>query len=164
MKLIKILITMTLLNAIFVVGLVKYAAQKPVEVLGTEQQSTASTSDLDTQTVLSKPPEPTITPTRMPSATKSPVASKAPTKTATPAANTATPKPTVAATAKPTPTPTPAAASGCVVTVDGASYNITSLVKSHSGGNVFKCGTDMSSTFNGASPRHKISWMTKYKI
>ena len=163
MKLIKILITMTLLNTIFVMGLVKYAAKKPVE-LASKEQITVEISGLDTQTILSKSPDPTITPTKKPSATKAPVASKSPTKTATPVTTTATPKPTVAPTATATPTPTPAAASGCIVTVDGASYNITSLVKSHSGGNVFKCGTDMSSTFNGASPRHKISWITKYKI
>lgn len=156
---------MTLLNTIFVMGLVRYAANKPVELAATEQ-SMVETSGLDTQTILSKSPGPTITPTKKPNATKTPVATKAPTKTVTPITATTTPKPTVAPTAKatPTPTPTPAAASGCIVTVDGASYNITSLVKSHSGGNVFKCGTDMSSTFNGASPRHKISWMTKYKI
>lgn len=158
---------MTLLNSLFVVGLVKYAANKPTQTLDANVNATTS-SNLDTQTVLSRSPDPTLSPsiapaakkvvtTKKPSATKTPTSSKSPTATTAPAA--ATPKPTVAATATPTP-----AATGCVVTINGASYNITSLVKSHSGGNIFKCGTDMSSTFSGASPRHNISWMTKYKI
>lgn len=155
---------MTLLNSLFVVGLVRYAANKSTQTLDANLNATTS-SNLDTQTVLSRSPDPTISPsivpaakkvvaTKRPSATTSPAATKSPTTTSTP-----TPKPTVAATATPTP-----AATGCIVTINGASYNITSLVKSHSGGNVFKCGTDMSSTFSGASPRHNISWMTKYKI
>lgn len=161
---------MTLLNSLFVVGLVRYAANKPTQTLDANLNTTTS-SNLDTQTVLSRSPDPVISPstapvakkvtaTKKPSATTSPVATKSPTTTSAPTPTVvATPKPTVAAT----PTPTPAA-SGCIVTINGASYNITSLVKSHSGGNVFKCGTDMSSTFTGASPRHNISWMTKYKI
>ena len=164
---------MTLLNSLFVVGLVSYAANKNTQSLDANLNTTTS-SNLDTQTILSRSPDPVISPsiapvakkvaaTKKPSATTSPTATKSPTTTTSAPTSTptvaATPKPTVAAT----PTPTPAA-SGCIVTINGASYNITSLVKSHSGGNVFKCGTDMSSTFSGASPRHNISWMTKYKI
>jgi len=48
------------------------------------------------------------------------------------------------------PTAKPTSASGqCIVTLFGNQYNITSLVISHSGGNVFNCGTDMSSIYQG---------------
>lgn len=163
---------MTLINSLFVGGIVRYASMKQNAVVEVAE-SELDTTGLDTQTVLTKSPMPSVVAngglpakTATPSKTVVPTPSKAPTvakTTVSPTPVAATPKPTTAATATPAPTPTPAA-SGCVVTIDGASYNITSLVKSHSGGNVFKCGTDMSGTFNGASPRHKISWMTKYKI
>jgi cytochrome b involved in lipid metabolism len=37
----------------------------------------------------------------------------------------------------------------CLITVSGKQYNVTNLVKTHSGGNIFNCGTDMTTTFNG---------------
>jgi hypothetical protein len=162
MKIIKILITMTILNSFLVMGLVKYGASRPVP----SSVPVSTTNALDNQTVFVKSPVPISTSTPKPAGTTT-----TPTLKPVATTTTATPKPTTAATATPTPTvaATPAAtatpvATGCIVTINGSSYNITSLVKSHSGGNVFKCGTDMSSIFSGASPRHNISWMTRYKI
>jgi len=37
--------------------------------------------------------------------------------------------------------------SSCIVTIFGSQYNVTSLKSTHSGGDVFNCGTDMSSQY-----------------
>lgn len=53
-------------------------------------------------------------------------------------------------TAAPTPTPSTTTNSNlCIVTVFGKQYNVTTLKQTHSGGNIFNCGTDMSSTYQG---------------
>jgi len=62
--------------------------------------------------------------------------------------------------------PTPKAVlpqSGCVVTIFGKRYNITTLVNSHSGGNVFTCGADMTASYRS---RHgtDVSRMNRYLI
>lgn len=36
---------------------------------------------------------------------------------------------------------------GCIVTIFGKQYDATSLRNTHSGGNIFNCGTDMSSSY-----------------
>lgn len=62
---------------------------------------------------------------------------------------------TIAAFATPTATPakssvqTTANSSKCVVTVNGKQYDITTLRQTHSGGDVFTCGTDMTNIFQG---------------
>lgn len=40
-----------------------------------------------------------------------------------------------------------AAATGCIITVFGQQYDVTSLQNAHTGGNIFTCGTDMTATF-----------------
>lgn len=42
-----------------------------------------------------------------------------------------------------------AEAASCIITISGKSYDVTTLQNSHSGGNVFKCGTDMTALYNG---------------
>jgi hypothetical protein len=37
----------------------------------------------------------------------------------------------------------------CIITVDGLKYDVQQLRSTHTGGDVFKCGTDMSSVFHG---------------
>lgn len=66
----------------------------------------------------------------------------------------------------PTPTSSPSNSGGsnsCIVTLFGKQYNITSLLTTHSGGNVFNCGTDMSSIYQS---RHgtNVSRMQQYLI
>lgn len=59
------------------------------------------------------------------------------------------------------PAPVP---SGCIITLDGASYNVTNLQKSHSGGDIFNCGSDMSATFWGKHGQSIFSKMQQYRI
>ncbi len=51
----------------------------------------------------------------------------------------------------------------CVVTVNGSQYDVTQLQYTHSGGNVFSCGTDMTATFESM---HGTRWskIARYKI
>ena len=37
----------------------------------------------------------------------------------------------------------------CIVTVSGKQYDVTALRSTHGGGDIFRCGTDMSSTYQG---------------
>ncbi|MFA6269901.1 MAG: Ig-like domain-containing protein [Candidatus Paceibacterota bacterium] len=54
-------------------------------------------------------------------------------------------------------------ASDCIVTIFGTLYDVTPLQGSHSGGNVFVCGTDMTSTYQGMHGTN-VSRMTPYVI
>jgi len=167
MKIIKILITISIINTLFVMALVDYVSKRPQP---TPAQLTTQTS-LDIQT-LTKSIEPTPT---VPSATKAPAASKKPSTTTKPKSSTAqsaTPKPsTTTATSTPqassapvaTPTPKPVV-TGCVIKIDGVSYEITALRRSHSGGDIFTCNSDMSAIFWGKHNAKILAKMTQYKI
>ena len=37
----------------------------------------------------------------------------------------------------------------CIITIDGQKYDVESLRDTHTGGDVFQCGTDMSDVFHG---------------
>ena len=63
----------------------------------------------------------------------------------------------------PTPVPAPQIAQ-CIITIDGSSYDVTNFRTSHSGGNIFNCGTDMSSTFWSRHGASILSRMQQYKI
>jgi septal ring-binding cell division protein DamX len=78
------------------------------------------------------------------------------------------PDPSPVSSPDPAPTPTPAPAApvnSCIITISGERYGISELVKTHSGGNVFKCGQDNTSIFFS---RHNQAWldsrMGKYRI
>jgi len=43
----------------------------------------------------------------------------------------------------------PSAPTTCIITVDGQKYDVESLRDTHTGGDVFQCGTDMSDVFHG---------------
>jgi len=61
-------------------------------------------------------------------------------------------------------TPSPQVA-GCIVTINAQLYDVTSLKKTHSGGDIFKCGTDMSSIFFNQHDQSLLDrQMVKYKI
>lgn len=49
----------------------------------------------------------------------------------------------------------------CFVTLFGGLYDVTSLRSSHSGGDIFKCGTDMTSVYQGKHGT-SLSRMAKY--
>lgn len=75
--------------------------------------------------------------------------------TTTNIANTAPPAPVVA--------PPPQVA-GCVVVIDGASYDVTNFRFSHSGGDIFSCGSDMSASFWNRHNASILAKMQKYRI
>lgn len=88
--------------------------------------------------------EPTSVPTKIP--TSIPIARA-----------TSTPRPSAVPTAVITPKPTSAPISNsnlCIITLQGQQYNVTSLRSTHSGGDIFKCGTDMTAVYQG---KHGIS-------
>lgn len=96
-----------------------------------------------------------------PQSTPSPSASPNPTVSpqSTPAGKTlATPKPvTVTATSATN------NANKCIITLSGALYDVTSLQNSHSGGNIFTCGTDMTAVYMSEHGGN-LSRMARYKI
>ena len=85
MKLIKILITMTLLNSLLVMGIVNYSAKQQIQTQDYKEPNVGKTG-LDTHTILAKSPQPTTTveATVKPVATITPVSSKTPLSTPTP--------------------------------------------------------------------------------
>ncbi len=62
---------------------------------------------------------------------------------------------------QPAPAPVP---SGCIITLDGSSYNVTNLQRTHSGGDIFNCGSDMSATFWGKHGQSIFNKMQQYRI
>lgn len=88
-------------------------------------------------------------------ATNAPVTAK----TVTTTQNQIQPTQPVTQPAPPAPVP-----SGCIITLDGASYNVTNLQKTHSGGDIFNCGSDMSATFWGKHGQSIFSKMQQYRI
>jgi len=41
-----------------------------------------------------------------------------------------------------------APATACIITIDGKKYDVQPLRNTHTGGDIFQCGTDMSATFH----------------
>lgn len=52
---------------------------------------------------------------------------------------------------------------GCNITLSGQQYNVTSLQQSHSGGDIFNCGTDMTSAYQGKHGSN-LSRMQRYLV
>ena len=142
---------MSIVNAMFVVGMVFYASNQPGPVITTPIVST---------------PTPTIIPSKPVTTTKPQVKQPVGNTTIVPT-NSATTAPKIVPTVAPTTTPTIAPTqkpSGCVIQIDGVKYEITALTRSHSGGNVFTCGTDMSAIFWGRHNARILQMMAQYKI
>lgn len=62
------------------------------------------------------------------------------------------------------PPPPPVAQNRCTITIDGVSYDVTDFRNTHSGGNIFTCGGDMSATFWSRHNAAILSRMQQYKI
>ncbi|MCK9368630.1 hypothetical protein M0R04_01495 [Candidatus Dojkabacteria bacterium] len=69
----------------------------------------------------------------------------------------------IATKPKPAPKPAPKPVTACIVTISGSKYNVTSLQRSHSGGNVFVCGTDMTVVYIKQHGKN-YSLISKYKV
>lgn len=53
----------------------------------------------------------------------------------------------------------------CVVTISGKQYDVTKLKRTHSGGNVFTCGTDMTNSYFSMHSQSMLNnQMSKYLI
>jgi hypothetical protein len=92
---------------------------------------------------------------------------------------TPSPTPTVAVIKKPLPSPkasvdspvptqkpqaAPTPDIRCIIVVDGQKYDVTGYKSQHSGGNIFSCGTDMSSIFHQQHNQRYLQMMAPYKI
>lgn len=53
--------------------------------------------------------------------------------------------------------------SSCIITVSENSYDVTTLKNTHSGGDVFNCGTDMTNIFNNEHG-YNLKMISRYKI
>lgn len=113
-----------------------------------------------------------VQPTASPVPTVKPKASplkKTQTKTPTPSVFVA-PLPEVVNTPPPVETPPPPspseppASNKCIITVSGGQYDVTDFRNIHSGGDIFQCGTDMTSIFLSQHPASFLQKMSRYKI
>lgn len=59
---------------------------------------------------------------------------------------------------------TPVSSSSCIVTIDGVNYDVTKYRKQHSGGDIFKCGTDMTKIFDSEHGARELRQMQQYKV
>lgn len=50
---------------------------------------------------------------------------------------------------QPNPSGNAPAAASCIITIDGSRYDVQPLRSTHPGGDIFQCGTDMSTVFHG---------------
>jgi len=52
----------------------------------------------------------------------------------------------------------------CVITVRGDKYDVTEFRSKHKGGNIFKCGEDMTEAFNKQHGEKQLRDLQKYKV
>lgn len=67
-----------------------------------------------------------------------------------------------------TPTNTPGTApepsDRCIIFIDGSGYDLTEFRKSHSGGDIFTCGADMSAIFWQQHDQAHLDQLSRYRI
>lgn len=61
----------------------------------------------------------------------------------------------------PTPTVAPV---GCLITISGVRYDLTRFRLIHSGGDIFQCGSDMTTVFNNQHSSDYLSKISQYQI
>ncbi len=52
----------------------------------------------------------------------------------------------------------------CIVTIRGEKYDVTTFRSKHPGGNIFKCGEDMTSAFNKQHGDKQLQQIQIYKV
>ena len=52
----------------------------------------------------------------------------------------------------------------CIVTIRGEKYDVTIFRSKHPGGNIFKCGENMTDAFNKQHGEKQLQQIQKYKI
>ena len=153
MKVIKTLVTLSIINALVVVGVVA-SRDKSGAILVRPSPSGYATG-LSIDMMMQRSANPSALPSPTPVASVVQIASTPPTPILTP---------TTAPTPTPTPLPTPTPISGCIVRIDGVSYNVEQLRMTHSGGDIFECGSDMSAIFWREHNNKILQKMQRYKI
>ena len=159
MKIVKLLISLALINAVAVAGLLQIKPNSmPISRAATAPETpnavpavpaSAAPTPIPVAKAKAKPAQAVVKPT-VPVAAKTAVAS---------------PRPAVTT---PTPTPAPqvavAPAAGCIIQIDGVKYDVTRFRQTHSGGNVFTCNTDMSQIFWSRHNQRILQVMQQYRI
>lgn len=62
------------------------------------------------------------------------------------------------------PTVAPTIDNRCIITVSGSKYNVTDFRNIHSGGDIFVCNSDMTSTFFGQHSQRILEQMVRYRL
>ncbi len=65
---------------------------------------------------------------------------------------------------EPTITQAPVVDTRCIVAVDSVSYDVSQFKSTHSGGDVFNCGSDMTAIFYGQHNAEMLKKMSRYQI
>jgi cytochrome b involved in lipid metabolism len=61
-------------------------------------------------------------------------------------------------------TPTLTSSTACIITINSQKYDVTQYRFQHPGGNVFQCGTDMSTIFADKHPQSYLNKIQSYLI
>lgn len=165
MKLIKNLITITILNFLLLASILQVGAQ-----LTPKSEESISLLVAEPTPIVESTPAPTPTPIiirRRVEVRKQPQNKTAPTQSpSTPTTSTSASNPPTSSTPvpqAPQPTSTPRS-TGCIVSIDGVSYDVTNFRKMHGGGDIFSCGGDMSASFWSAHGQSTLQKMQKYRL
>lgn len=67
-------------------------------------------------------------------------------------------------TRAPSPSPLKVKDNRCIVTIDGNRYDVTMFRRKHEGGDVFKCGEDMSASFHKKHPSVFLKVLLPFKV
>lgn len=156
MKTVRALVFIGLTNAISLMGFVWFSDWQKNHYPVSQVLAETSTITAISPTL----PVPTLRPivkTIVIKVTATPPIARTSVATTPPAVTTAPP-------AQAPPTQPPTTATGCIIVIDGGRYDVTAFRGSHSGGDIFSCGQDMSQTFWGQHGQKQLSTMQKYRI
>lgn len=52
----------------------------------------------------------------------------------------------------------------CIITISSQQYDVTSFRSQHKGGDIFKCGADMTEAFNNKHGQKQLDYISQFKI
>lgn len=179
MKVLKIIISITVINACIMTGMVlmshylqESSAQSAVGVSVTTGTNAPTASGITLPALVITPNQnqeqflklraaatPTVLIGKKTSPTTAPAAAAIKPTASAPMATNA-PVATVASTSAPQPTQD----ARCIISVNGVQYDVTAFRNIHSGGNIFTCGTDMTQVFYSQHSDKTLERMQQYKL
>ncbi|MFA6007835.1 MAG: cytochrome b5 domain-containing protein [Candidatus Shapirobacteria bacterium] len=56
------------------------------------------------------------------------------------------------------------AATACIITINNQKYDVTQFKNQHSGGDIFVCGSDMTTIFNSKHSQRELNMMQQYLV